>query len=134
MQLPHGATVAVSDGTKLAMFKNTGTEAAVKLVALADASVSTENKSSGTRHHSSSANPDESQMSEDSFASGTADLLNKAVLGGEIKNLIVIAAPRTLGELRKHYHKSLTAVLKGEIAKELTGHTIADIEKALAAA
>jgi len=39
-----------------------------------------------------------------------------------------------LGELRKHYHKSLTAALVGEIAKDLTGHSIADIEKTVAAA
>jgi hypothetical protein len=39
--------------------------------------------------------------------------------------------PRTFGELRKHYHKSLSAILVGEIEKDLTGHNIQDIEKAL---
>ena len=60
-------------------------------------------------------------------------MLNKRVLDGKIEALIVIAAPRTLGELRRHYHKALAAVLVGEIAKELTGHSIADIEKTIAA-
>jgi protein required for attachment to host cells len=36
--------------------------------------------------------------------------------------------------LRKHYHKALSAILSKEIAKELTGHTLHDIEKTLAAA
>ncbi len=39
-----------------------------------------------------------------------------------------------LGELRKHYHKQLSAVLVGEVAKDLTGHSEGDIEKAIAAA
>jgi protein required for attachment to host cells len=134
MQLPHGAVVAVSDGEKLLMFRNSGTEADLKLAALPNSSVGTDNKNSGSRHHSSSSNPDESQMAEDSFASGTADVLNRKVLDGDIKHLVVIAAPRTLGELRKHYHKTLSAVLQGEIAKDLTGHSVGDIEKALMAA
>jgi protein required for attachment to host cells len=56
------------------------------------------------------------------------------VLDGKIDKLIIVAAPRTLGELRKHYHKALTAVLVGEIAKDLTGHTVSDVERTIAAA
>ena len=37
-------------------------------------------------------------------------------------------------ELRKHYHQKLSAVLVGEIAKDLTGHSIQNIEKLVAAA
>ena len=61
-------------------------------------------------------------------------MLNKRVLDGKIESLIIVAAPRTLGELRKHYHKELSAILEGEIAKDLTGHSIADVEKTIAAA
>ena len=39
-----------------------------------------------------------------------------------------------LGELRKHYHVEVQNRLAGEIAKDLTGHPIPDIEKALSAA
>lgn len=59
-------------------------------------------------------------------------MLNKRVLDGKIDNLIVIAAPRTLGELRKHYHKTLSAILLVEIAKDLTGHPADDVEKIIA--
>lgn len=134
MQLPSGATVAVADGGKLNLFHNTGHEADPKLAALPTPSVDSENKGSGARHQSSAANPDDSQIDEDSHAAGIADLLNKQVLEGKISHLVVIAAPRTLGELRKHYHQKLSAVLVGEIAKDLTGHTASDIEKAIAAA
>ena len=133
MKIPQNAVVAVADGEVLHLYHNTSDEAAPKLVVIEHGVVDTENMGSGGRHHSSAANPSDSQLVEDSFAAGTAALLNKRVLDGKIDALIVIAAPRTLGELRKHYHKALEAVLVGEINKELTGHSIGDIEKVIAA-
>jgi protein required for attachment to host cells len=61
-------------------------------------------------------------------------MLNKRVLDGNIDALVLIAAPRALGEMRKHYHKALTAKLLGEIAKDLTGHSVTDVEIAIRAA
>ena len=134
MQLPKGATVAVADGEKLNLFRNIGDEANPKLTALPAADVASDNKGSGGRHHSSSANHDGGQLEEDSFSAGIAALLNRQVLDGKIADLVVIAAPRTLGELRKHYHAKLSAALVGEIAKDLTGRAVRDVEKAIAAA
>ena len=134
MQLPKGTTVAVADGEILKLFRNTGDATNPKLIALPGLDASSDNKGSGARHQSSSANPDNSQVEEDSFAAGIAGLLNRQVLDGKVTDLIVIAAPRTLGELRKHYHNKLSATLVGEISKDLTGHSVQDIEKAIAAA
>jgi protein required for attachment to host cells len=134
MRIPKSAIVAVADGEILNLYRNDGEEAAPKLTAMPDAAISTENKGSGGRHQSSSANPSDSQQDEDSFAAGTAAMLNKRVLDGKIAALIIVAAPRTLGELRKHYHKALSAVLVGEIPKDLTGHSVADVESTIAAA
>lgn len=134
MKLPKNAVVAVADGTTLNLFRNTGDEGSPSLTALPDADVSTTNKGSGGRHQSSSANPSDSQQDEDGFAAGVAAVLNKRVLDGKIDDLVVIAASRTLGELRKHYHKSLEAKLVGEIAKDLTGHSAQDVAKAIASA
>jgi len=131
MKIPKGAIIAVVDGEILNLYRNDGEEIAPKLAAMQDAAISTENKGSGGRHHSSSANPSDSQQEEDSFAAGTAAMLNKRVLDGQIEALIIVAAPRTLGELRKHYHKALLAILVGEISKDLTGHSIADVEKTI---
>lgn len=130
MKLPKGATVAVADGETLRLFKNSG-ENEVKLVALPDPGVGGRNKSSGVHHHSSSANPDESGMREDSFAAATAEWLNTQALTNKIDGLVVIAAPKTLGELRRHFHKALEAKLLGSLSKDLTGHSLADIETAI---
>ena len=132
MQLPNGATVAVVDGAKLHLFRNSGDEARSKLNPLPEPTIGGDNKGAGTRHRSSAANPDDSRLEEDSFAAAAADWLNHQALEGKIDNLFVIATPKTLGELRKHYHKALEAKLLGELAKDLTGHSTANIETALA--
>jgi protein required for attachment to host cells len=134
MLLPKGTTVAVADGEKLSLFRNAGDEANPALKAVAEPDIDSVNKGSGASHQNSSANPDGGQSAEDGFAGGIADMLNKRVLDGEIADLVIIAAPKTLGELRKSYHKKLSEGLRGEISKDLTGHALHDIEKAIAAA
>jgi protein required for attachment to host cells len=134
MELPHNTIIAVADGEKLSLFQNEGDAANVKLKAMPSSEINSSKISSGGRHSSSSANPDDSQQNEDGFSSGVAELLNKQALGGKIRSLVVVAAPRTLGEMRKSYHKSLSDILIGELDKDLTGHSLQDIEKALAAA
>lgn len=134
MQIPKGATVAVADGQKLSLFQNAGEAANPKLTALPVGEVNTDNKSGGKGHASSAANPDDNTQDEDGFVAGVVDILNGQVLSGKISHLVVIAAPRALGEMRKHYHAKLKEVLVGEISKDLTGQTSSDIEKAIAAA
>ena len=132
MILPNGATVAVADGETLSLFRNGGHEGGISLKGIAAPELN--GADSGTSHRSSAANPDDRTQSEDGYAAGSAAWLNKQVLEGKIAALMVIAAPRTLGELRKHYHKQLQAVLVGELAKDLVGHSVADIEAAVAGA
>ena len=134
MQIPKGATVAVADGEKFNLFQNISDNTEPTLKALPDTDVDTESNNARGGRKSSSANPDQGQPDEDNFVGGIADVLNRRVLNGKITGLVVIAAPKALGELRKHYHKELEAILVGEIAKDLTGHSIQDIEKSIAAA
>lgn len=131
MILPTGATVAVVDGEKLALFRNTAHEG-VALTALDVPEVEPGTASRG--HHSSQANPDNDTQAEDAFAGGVAALLNKKALEGKFDALLVIAAPKTLGELRKHWHKALQEKLVGEIAKDLAGLPTDQIAKAIEAA
>ncbi len=133
MMLPKGTTVAVADGEKLNLFRNAGDDRSLKLTPVEHAEVDDDAHGSRSRQNSS-GNPDDSQASEDNFAAGIVALLNKGVLAGRIEGLVVIAAPRALGEMRKHYHKALSAKLLGEIAKDLTGHPVADVETAIHAA
>ena len=52
---------------------------------------------------------------------GVAEALNHMALTNKLEALMVVAAPKTLGQLRKHWHKALEEKLVGEIAKDLTG-------------
>jgi len=132
MLLPKGTVVAVADGEKLNLFRNAGDEARLNLVAMPHNAIDSDPGVS-TGHQSSAANPDAAQAGEDQFSAGIVQHLNQQALGGRIENLVIVAAPRALGEMRKHYHKALSAILLSEIAKDLTGHSVADVEKAVAA-
>jgi len=134
MLLPQGATIAVADGETVRLFHNGGDGITPQLHALPHPEIIGAASDAGERHHGGSANPSYRQLREDGFAAATAAFLNKQVLDGKVQALVIIAAPKTLGELRQHYHKALTAKLIGEIGKELTGHSTDDILKAIAAA
>jgi protein required for attachment to host cells len=43
------------------------------------------------------------QQEEDRFAAAVAEMLKRRALANEFDSLVVVAPPRTLGELRKHY-------------------------------
>jgi protein required for attachment to host cells len=134
MILPPGTHVAVVDGEKLLLLRHHGGEGGPKLTAETTPAIGGANKSGGAHHGSSAANPDDSRLEEDSFAAATAEYLNREVMAGRIANLVVVAPAKSLGELRKHYHKTLEAKLVGELSKDLVNAPIPEIEKALHAA
>ena len=129
MKLSKGALVAVVDGEKLALFRNEG-GVEIRLKAIENPPI--EDRVSGSAgRRSSEANPDNDTQAEDGFAMGVAQVLNKWVVTNRIDELLVIAAPKTLGELRKHWHNDQQAKLAGEIAKDLTGHSTDQIAAAV---
>ena len=83
------------------------------------------------RPHSAERWADELAASLALFAAETAEMLKRRAMANEFESLIVVAPPKMLGELRKHYHKEVTDRLVGELAKDLTGHPVPEIEAAL---
>lgn len=130
MLLPHGTIVALVDGKNFHLFRNAGTEAEPDLVETASPKLDTHNHS-GTSHHSSAGNHAGALVAEDAHAIAATEWLNAQVLGHKLENLVVIAAPRTLGEMRRHYHKQLERILLGELAKDLSGRKGPEIVAAL---
>ena len=133
MLLPHGALVVVVDGGKVELHRNGGNEAKPLLSPLASPKIDHHNKDAGARHVSTSANHAAHQLDEDAHAAAVTDWLNAQVSAQNIAHLVVIAAPRTLGEMRRRYSGQLENVLIGELAKDLAGRTGADILSALQA-
>jgi protein required for attachment to host cells len=146
MQVPHNTFVVVADGKKMLFFRNEGDAAFPKLEVerkreqddpkdrdlKTDLAGRAAESISGGR--SSYEEVDFHQLEEDRFAAETADMLKRWALRNDFESLIVVAPPRTLGELRKHYHKEVEKRIAGEIPKDLTGHPVLEIEKILQAA
>ena len=130
MLLPHGTVVALLDGQHFELFRNTGDEGTPELTAFDRPALDSSNHS-GTSHHSSSGNHDHGMVSEDAHAAAAADWLNEQVLGHKIDNLVIFAAPRTLGELRKHYHDRTQQVILKEYNKDLIGSQASEVLAAL---
>ncbi len=134
MRLPDDTLVAVADGEKLHLFRSAGTEEPPHLKPAGHPHVEGSNHSAGSRHKSSASNPDEKQDAEDMHAAAVAELLNKAAQRNEFEHAVVIAPPKMLGELRKHYHKAFEGKILKEIHKDMTGQPADTIAKALHAA
>jgi protein required for attachment to host cells len=130
MLIPHGTVIALVDGKNFELYRNSGNEAEPVLDAMDAPKLDTHNHSGGG-HHSSSANPTGHLADEDAHANAAVQWLNSQVLGHRIDQLIVIAAPRTLGEMRHHYHKMLERALVTELAKDLNGRQPGEILDAL---
>ena len=143
MHLPHNSVVLVADGRKMLFLRNEGDNDYPNLVvenaqeqdnpATRDQATDSAGRASSPQGGvQSSVEPtDFHQIEEDRFAADAADFLKTGALKNKYDSLIVVAPPKTLGELRKHYHKEVTSRHKGELDKDLTGHPIKDIEKAL---
>ena len=129
MIISTGTLVAVVDGEKLALFNNTGHQS-VALTPRPTPEIA-ERASGAAGRISSGANPDNDTQAEDGFAMGVADVLNNLVLNHKVEQLLVIAAPKTMGQLRKGWHKETEARIVGEIAKDLTGHSADQISAAI---
>jgi protein required for attachment to host cells len=131
MLLPHGTVIALVDGEKLDLFRNGGNESHPELAPLPAPTLDETRHNAGQRQDSNRGNPSGHHHLEASHAAAVAEWLNSQVLGHKIEHLVVIADPRTLGEMRRHYHKQLEAVLLGELAKDLAGRSGPDIIAAL---
>jgi protein required for attachment to host cells len=160
MQIPHNAHVLVADGRKMLFFRNEGDAEYLKLEVEAHREEENPKASdqgtdepgrtfSGAQGgdprsgglgatvgaaHSAYSETDFHQLQEDRFAAEAAEMLKERALANRFEKLIVVAPPKTLGELRKHYHKEVEARIAGEVAKDLTNMPVPEIEKILQSA
>ena len=134
MKLPHNAHVAIVDGERFVVMRNTGTPFEPKLVDGHEPDLDPTNYSAGVRHQDDIGRMKgtSTQMDELAHGAAAANWLNDKAISGEIGDLLIIADPKTLGEMRHHYHSELERKLVGEIAKTLTSEPTQRIEQAIA--
>jgi protein required for attachment to host cells len=142
MPLANQALVLVTDGRKTLFFRNHGDINQIDLRTEAheerdDADFNRDlaadapgsNQQSAGYGHSTYEETDFKQLEEDRWAHSAAEEVNKRALANDFDALAIIAPPKTLGELRKKLHKEAERRVVCEIAKEMTGRPIPEIEK-----
>lgn len=131
--VPPDALVVVADGAKAILLRNTGTGHELSLKEerrITPKSLSAEGSQgpSGTRPGDQTPH----QTEEATFAKQLAEALYAMRHRGEYKQVVLIADPQTLGQMRECLHKEVEASLVFSLSKDYTNQTVADIQKALA--
>lgn len=133
MKLPHNAHVAVADGNRFMFLKNTGQIFEPKLEMVEQPDLDPSNFSAGVRHQDDvSQRTGATDLNELAHGAAVAEWLNTKAVSGEMTQLLVLADPKTLGEMRRHYHSALEKALVGEIDKTVTGEPLDKIAKIIA--
>ncbi|WP_439652036.1 host attachment family protein [Pelagibacterium xiamenense] len=135
--------VLVADGEKALFFENTGNRKTPVFKVVQE--LEQENpptreqgtdapgrmNDSGPGQRSSVEQTDWHRLAEDRFAKDAAELLYKYAHNNRFKQIVLCAAPRILGELRKELHAEVADKVIGEVPKTLTNHPVEKIEAIL---
>ena len=144
LRIANGAWVLVCDGKKSLLLHNEGDADLLNLRrASAREQVNPATRDQGTdspgRTHApngtrqgSMGETDWHAIEERRFADTIAAELNAAAYAHAFKALVVVAPPKTLAELRAVFSKDVRDRIEAELAKDLTHHTIPEIETLLA--
>lgn len=135
MKLPAKAHVVVVDGETFSLFRNEGQIFDPSLAVEDSPELDPTNFSAGIRHQDDiGQRHGRTDLNELAHGAAAAEWLNEKAIAGKLHDVLVIADPKTLGEMRQHYHTELKKRLVGEIDKTLTNRSTGEIEKAIAAA
>lgn len=145
IRIPAGAFVLVCDGRKALLLCNEGDETFPNLrtreVHEQDNPPASEQgrdapgrvfQSVGAKR-SAVEITDPQAEAETAFARAMAARLDAALAAGETSALMVVAAPRALGDLRSAYSRAVQDALIGEVDRDLVKLPVYEIEKHLAA-
>lgn len=146
IKIPNQALILVGDGAKALFLRNTGTAQELKLeieeVFIHENPATHEQgtdrpgrtaSSVGTAR-SAMGGTDWHRLEEERFAVELSDTLYRLAHAGKFDALVVVTPAKVLGNLRKAFHKEVSSRMSGELGKDLTSHSVADIEKLLTAA
>lgn len=127
--ISRDALVVVADGRGARVFRNKGTARALALHQedLMELMNSNDEGPAG-------AVPPETggkELDEATFAKQLAQCLNDGALNHRYAQLVLVADPQTLGQIRPLLHDEVRTRLLGEVAKTLTNSPVEDIERAL---
>ncbi|TIO08559.1 host attachment family protein [Mesorhizobium sp.] len=146
LKLKRGLWIVVADGEKALFLENRGDTQYPDLQVVQEmeqANPATREQGSDrpgrysdgpSIHRSAVEDTDWHRLGKERFADEIAERLYKLAHRGAFKEMVLIAPPQVLGDIRRKLHKEVAEKITVEIPKTLTNHTIADIENLLQAA
>jgi protein required for attachment to host cells len=143
LQIPRAALVVVSDGRRARFLRNRGTPVHPELIL--EHALDSENpptREQGTDRPGRYKSPDGvsrsameqtdwHEQAEERFAAEVADTLYRMEHAHKFYDLVVVAPPKMLGNLRAHFHPEVADCVVAEIAKDLTSHPVPEIPRLL---
>lgn len=146
LKLKRGLWVVVADGEKALFLENRGDTQYPDLQVVQEmeqANPATREQGSDrpgrysdgpSVHRSAVEDTDWHRLGKERFADEIAERLYKLAHRGAFKEMVLIAPPQVLGDMRRKLHKEVAEKITVEIPKTLTNHTIVDIENLLQSA
>ena len=143
IRIPHDAIVFVGDGRKALFLRNAGDEQYLNLKperVFLDHNPPTHQQGTDRPGRTfSSVGPGRSavestdwhELEQHRFVRAVSAALEKLVRAHHVRSLIIVAPPRTLADLRRDLHDDVKVHVVAEVNKDLTKHTIEEIEKHL---
>ena len=138
MKIAHGTLVMAVDGSKMLLFRNEGDERFIILDTLIHDRIdhpSTHEMgsdapgrvfSSGGQRRSAYEETDWHERAEEGFAIKAADRLERVATSGKA-DIVVLAPPRMLGYLRRHWGRNTRDAIVAEIGKDVVRREWDDI-------
>jgi protein required for attachment to host cells len=141
VRLKHGLWILVADGEKALFLKNDGDARSPDLNVVRE--VHDDNpatRDQGTyrpgrfsdgpsAHKSAVADTDWHRLGKERFADEIAERLYEMAHRGDFEEIVLIAPPLVLGEMRRKLHKEVTDRILAEVPKTLTNHPVPEIER-----
>jgi protein required for attachment to host cells len=142
VQIPTNALVLVSDGRRARLLRNQGSPRSPELVmeqAIDHVNPPTREQGTdkpGRRHGGGSKQgaieqTDWHQLEESRFAAELAEMLYKLGHAGNFEDLVIVAPPRMLGDLRAQFHQEVSDAIVAEVPRDLTSYSVPEIGRAL---
>jgi protein required for attachment to host cells len=143
VHIPTNALVLVSDGRRAMFLRNQGTPRQPQLIveqaleqenpATRDQGTDKPGRKPGGDGISRSAveQTDWHHQQEQRFAAEIADRLYHLGHAGRFEELVVVAPPKMLGDLRANFHQEVKKAVIAEVPRDLTSYSVPEINRLL---
>lgn len=133
MRCPQNTLVALANGKRFLLMRNTGQAFEPKLELVQELDLELTNFSAGVRHQDPAGERSSStDINELAHGAAIAEWLNDRALKNQLSDIVIVADPKTLGQIRQHCHEQTQGKIIGEIAKDLTNQPMNAVERAIA--